>query len=118
MSFGYEVHRVFVKRLAERVAFVTNLLETQEFDFSVPEEYTFRRDKLPWPSRTEEAEAFLMALPHEYHDENCLHAFLINRIGEPGRGLAETERFLPDVVLHPFYPFQFSLPNRFFTILQ
>ena len=56
VSFGYEVHRVFVKRLAERVAFVTNLLETQEFDFSKPEEYTFRRDKLPWPRTTEEAE--------------------------------------------------------------
>ena len=35
VSFGYDVHRVFVKRLGERVAFVTNLLETQEFDYSV-----------------------------------------------------------------------------------
>ena len=56
VSFGYDVHSVFVKRLAERVAFVTNLLETQTFDFSVPEEYTFRRDKLPWPRTKEEAE--------------------------------------------------------------
>ena len=38
VSFGYEVHRVFVKRLGERVAFVTNLLETQELDFSVQED--------------------------------------------------------------------------------
>ena len=56
VSFGYEVHRVFVKRLGERVAFVTNLLETQEFDFSVKEDYLFRRDKAPWPRTTAEAE--------------------------------------------------------------
>ena len=56
VSFGYDVHRVFVKRLGERVAFVTNLLETQEFDFSVQEEYLYRRDKAPWPKTKEEAE--------------------------------------------------------------
>ena len=56
VSFGYEVHRVFVKRLGERVAFVTNLLETQEFDFSVQEDYLFKRDEAPWPATTEEAE--------------------------------------------------------------
>ena len=56
VSFGYDVHRVFVKRLGERVAFVTNLLETQEFDFSVPEDYLFKRDKAPWPKTTAEAE--------------------------------------------------------------
>ena len=56
VQFGYEVHRVFVKRLGERVAFVTNLLETQEFDFSVNEDYLFKRDKAPWPATTEEAE--------------------------------------------------------------
>ena len=56
VSFGYEVHRVFVKRLGERVAFVTNLLETQEFDFSEKEDYLFKRDKAPWPQKTAEAE--------------------------------------------------------------
>ncbi len=56
VSFGYEVHRVFVKRLGERVAFVTNLLETQEFNFSVQEDYLFKRDKAPWPTTTAEAE--------------------------------------------------------------
>jgi len=56
VSFGYEVHSVFVKRLAERVAFVTNLLESQELDFSEQEEYLFKRDKAPWPKTTAEAE--------------------------------------------------------------
>ena len=56
VSFGYEVHSVFVKRLAERVAFVTNLLESQELDFSEQEEYLFKRDKEPWPKTTAEAE--------------------------------------------------------------
>ena len=56
VSFGFDVHRVFVKRLGERVAFVTNLLETQELDFSVQEDYLFKRDKAPWPTTTAEAE--------------------------------------------------------------
>ena len=56
VSFGFDVHRVFVKRLGERVAFVTNILETQEFDFSSEEVYLFKRDEAPWPTTTEEAE--------------------------------------------------------------
>ena len=44
---------------------------------------------------TAEAENFFRALPHAYHEENCLHAFLINRIKDPGHCLAEIESFLP-----------------------
>lgn len=46
---------------------------------------------------TEEGEAFLRELPHEYHEENILHALLLNEIGEPTRFLVEIERFLPHV---------------------
>lgn len=56
VSFGYEVQRVFMSRLAERVAFATNLLETTEFDFSVNEDYLFHRDKAEWPATPEEAD--------------------------------------------------------------
>ena len=47
--------------------------------------------------RAGEDEDFLAALPHEYHEENCLHAFLIAEIKDVGRCLEETERFLPFV---------------------
>ena len=47
--------------------------------------------------RAGEDEDFLAALPHEYHEENCLHAFLIGEIKDIGRCLEETERFLPFV---------------------
>ena len=47
--------------------------------------------------RAGEYEDFLAALPHEYHEEDCLHAFLIGEIKDLGRCLEETERFLPFV---------------------
>ncbi|MGP1430853.1 MAG: DNA alkylation repair protein [Treponema sp.] len=39
--------------------------------------------------------AFLGALPHQYFEENNLHAFLIENIKDFDTALAETERFLP-----------------------
>ncbi len=46
---------------------------------------------------TPEAEAFLLALPHETFEENNLHAFLIAEQRDFSRVLEETERFLPFV---------------------
>lgn len=46
-------------------------------------------------SGTEEAEEFLAVLPHDYYEENCLHAFLIERIKDFDECIAQTERFLP-----------------------
>lgn len=45
-------------------------------------------------SETEAAE-FLRSLPHEYYEENNLHAFLVEQISDFDSALAETERFLP-----------------------
>ena len=42
-------------------------------------------------------EDFFAALPHDYHEENCLHAFLIGEIRDAERCLDEIERFLPYV---------------------
>ena len=44
---------------------------------------------------TAEAEEFLRALPHFYHDENQLHAFLLSRMRDFDRCLAAVEAFLP-----------------------
>lgn len=46
-------------------------------------------------SGTPQAEDFLRILPHEYYEENNLHAFLVERIRDYDTALAETERFLP-----------------------
>ena len=48
-------------------------------------------------SGTKEAEDFLTSLPHEYFDENQLHAFLLERVKDYDACLAAVERFLPYV---------------------
>ena len=54
VSFVYDMHKVFVRRLEECVTYVTNLLETAEFDFSVQEDCQFDRKDAPWPATREE----------------------------------------------------------------
>ena len=54
VSFAYDIHKVFVHRLEECVNYVTNMLETTEFDFSVKEECQFDRKEAPWPATREE----------------------------------------------------------------
>ena len=44
---------------------------------------------------TPQAEAFLCSLPHEYYEENGLHAFLLENIRDYDTALAETENFCP-----------------------
>lgn len=44
---------------------------------------------------TPEAADFLRTLPHEYYEENALHAYLVAEEKDFSRALAETERFLP-----------------------
>lgn len=44
-----------------------------------------------------EAEGFMAQLPHEFFDEDQLHALIIGGIKDFGQALAETERFLPYV---------------------
>lgn len=43
----------------------------------------------------EAAKSFIRQLPHKYYEENNLHAFLLEKIGDFDRAMAETERFLP-----------------------
>ena len=44
---------------------------------------------------TDEAEAFLKELPHQYYEENNLHMMLISGIKDYEHCLAEVKRFLP-----------------------
>ncbi len=66
---------------------------------------------------TTAAEAFLGELPHEYYEENNLHAFLIEQIKDFEAALCETERFLPYIdnwaTCDMFYPKVFKkYPER------
>lgn len=45
--------------------------------------------------RREPAAEFLSALPHRYYEENNLHGFLIEKIGDFEQAAAAIERFLP-----------------------
>ncbi len=48
-------------------------------------------------SETPLADEFLKNLPHEYYEENNLHAFLVEKISDYDRCIDETNRFLPFV---------------------
>ncbi len=54
ISFAYDLHKVFVRRLDECVSFVTNMLEKSELDFGVDETCMFDRKDKPWPKTVEE----------------------------------------------------------------
>ena len=49
VSFAYDVHRTFVRRLGACIAFATNYLEKGEIDFAVDETYLYNRKDAPWP---------------------------------------------------------------------
>ncbi len=57
---------------------------------------------------TPEAKRFLQTLPHEYYEENNLHAFLVETIKDFEQALCETERLLPYIdnwaTCDMFYP--------------
>ncbi|MBR6045239.1 MAG: DNA alkylation repair protein [Ruminococcus sp.] len=46
-------------------------------------------------AKREDISAFLADLPHYYYEEYDLHAFIVMKIKDFGRALAETERLLP-----------------------
>lgn len=46
-------------------------------------------------SKSDEAEKYMQLLPHNYYEENNLHAFLIENIKDYKKAMEETEKFLP-----------------------
>ena len=50
---------------------------------------------------TEEGDAFLLALPHRYYEENLVHFFMIALIKDFDKCIAATETFLPYVDCWP-----------------
>ncbi len=56
VSFGYEVHSLYIKRLGERIDFATNYIAGAKWDFSADEMYNFKRKDAAWPETREQAE--------------------------------------------------------------
>ncbi len=82
MDMGEEEYRIFQCRLIP----------------TVPEETVIGvRTLAKQISASPEAEEFLGSLPHKYHEENCLHAFLIELIKDYGECINRVEAFLPYV---------------------
>ena len=52
LSFAFRVYNVFKTRVANRVAYVTELLD-KGFDLSVDESYAWKRKRAPWPADEE-----------------------------------------------------------------
>ena len=82
-----EGYRAFHMRL------VPNVEPTRILGVRVPEVRALARSLAGTP----EAEAFLRELPHEYYEENNLHAFLLERERDYGALIEALNRFLPFV---------------------
>ena len=89
--------RIFALRDEQYAAFdrrlVPNIALERVLGVRVPAQRALAREI----AGDEEAEAFLEALPHEYLEENHLHAFLLDHIRDRGEALARLEAFLPHV---------------------
>lgn len=77
-------------------------------DFSLPlipnlDQNTFIGVRLPVIKKyakeldESEKEAFLDSLPHQYHEENILHAFILSNIKDYDKFILEVDKFLPFV---------------------
>lgn len=87
--------RLFALQDKEYQAFQSKLLPAIAPEKVIGVRTPFLRKLAKELAGTPAAEAFLRSLPHEYYEENNLHAFLVERIRDYSTALAETESFLP-----------------------
>lgn len=77
--------------------FQSKLIPTVEYETVIGVRTPELRKYAKQLAKTEGISEFLEDLPHQYFDENQLHAFLISEIKDYERCLEEVERFLPYV---------------------
>lgn len=87
--------RLFALRDEKYRDFCANLTPTLDKDRMIGVRTPAVRALARALSGTEEAARFMEALPHEYYEENNLHAALIERIKDYGGCMEALERFLP-----------------------
>lgn len=87
--------RLFALRDADYAAFQSPLIPTVRTETFIGVRTPALRKLAGELKGTPEAEALLAALPHEYFEENQLHAFLIAAEKDFNAAMARTEVFLP-----------------------
>lgn len=94
-SCGKVLKRLFALRDEGYQEFQSKLMPTVSSEAIIGVRTPFLRKLAAEFSGTPAAEDFLRILPHEYYEENNLHAFLVEKIRDYDRALNEAERFLP-----------------------
>lgn len=89
--------RLFALADGEYAEFQAKLTPTVEADRFIGVRTPLLRAFAAELSQTPEAEAFLKELPHEFYDENILHALLLERQKNFEECLEKVEQFLPYV---------------------
>ena len=89
--------RLFALRDEEYRAFSAKLLPTLDAESILGVRSPELRALAQELSGTAPAAAFLGALPHRFHEENCLHGFLIERIRDYDACVKALDAFLPFV---------------------
>lgn len=89
--------RLFALADGEYAEFQAKLTPTVEADRFIGVRTPLLRAFAAELSQTPEAEAFLKELPHEFYDENILHALLLERRKNFEECLEKVEQFLPYV---------------------
>ena len=97
MSDGYIIDRLFGMQDPNYRDFHSKLMPTVEkskiIGVRTPELRRFAKEI----SKTALADEFMKTLPHDYYEENNLHAFLVETISDYEKCIAEINRFLPFV---------------------
>ncbi len=89
--------RLFAMQDAKYRDFQAKLMPTVQRDRIIGVRTPLLRAYARTLRQTPEAAAFLQALPHFYYEENNLHAFLIEGIGDFDACIAALDAFLPHV---------------------
>lgn len=89
--------RLFAMQDAKYRDFQAKLTPTVQWDRIIGVRTPLLRAYARTLRQTPEAAAFLQALPHFYYEENNLHAFLIEGIGDFDACIAALDAFLPHV---------------------
>lgn len=92
---GAVLERLFALQDTKCRAFQSKLMPTVAPETVIGVRTPLLRNLAKELAGTAEAADFLRVLPHEYYEENNLHAFLVEKIRDYDAALAETERFLP-----------------------
>lgn len=98
MSITEEIRqRLEAMRDDKNVEFVSKLFPTIDSGRILAIRTPVLRDMAKELLKRSDVGEFLADVPHRYHDENQLHAFIISVMRDYGQCMTELERFLPNV---------------------